>query len=440
MAEGEKKMTQIPFKKWYINVFCANYLFQGITTSMFAVIIPIYLISLIQTTNADITASDISFLASIILIPTAIKLVYGILGDKISSKKYGRRRIWVFFPVIMAGLGWILIALIITPQNAIITLVITGFIINMGIMMGDTAIDGFVLDIVPKEQLGRVQGKTWASRSIGQIAGGPALAFLIVLSPLVTVKTTFIILGLLTIGSAALIIFVKEPAVEFEVKLGTQLLAMFKSKKDYETYGFAFFNSIIDGVVLLFISLFILIQLGMVESAGMQLELGANDKSVYMAQANITLIVAGGIIVGAIVGGLITDFISRKYSTYFSVFLTTGGLLLMLIDTSVFGLLIFAFVTGTAMGWRHSSYSAVVGEMSKYHPEMDSTYFAWVNSLTNFGSVIGLVLAGIIFAKFGTYYAVFVVMAFVQLITLVPFAFMDPQHYEIKKLLNPKKI
>ncbi len=437
MTERKQKPEQIKFKKWYIGVFCANYLFQGITVSMFAVIVPIYLIILIQTAHATITASDISFLASIIMIPSAIKLIYGILGDKLSSKKYGRRRIWVFFPVVMAGLGWILIALIITAQNAIMVLVVAGFIINTGLMMGDTAIDGLVLDIAPKEQLGRIQGYTWGARSIGQIAGGPALAFLIVISPSITVKTTFIILGLLTMLSAALILFVTEPLLTFEVKIGAQVKAMFKTKKDYLTYGFAFFNSIIDGVVLLFISLFILIQLGMVESKGMDLELGTSDSSVYIAQANITLIIAAGIVLGAIIGGLITDFISRKHSTYFSVFLTVGGLFLMLIDTSLVGLLlIFAFITGAATGWRHSSYSAVVGEMSKYHPEMDATYFAWVNSLTNLGTVIGLTIAGIVFNMAGNYTSVFIVMALVQLLTLVPFAFMNPQHYEIKKRLT----
>ncbi len=438
MSEGKQKPEQFEFKKWYIGVFCTNYLFQGITVSMFSVIVPIYLITLVQKANAHITAAEISFLASIILIPSAIKLIYGILGDKLSSEKYGRRRIWVFFPVVMAGLGWVLIALLITPQNAIMVLVVMGFIINTGIMMGDTAIDGFVLDIVPKEQYGRVQGLTWAARSIGQIAGGPALAYLMLLSPMITVKVTFIILGLLTMGSAAFILILKEPPVDFEVLIGTHLKEMFKKKKDYLTYGFALFNSIIDVVVLLFLSIFILNQMGMIKTVGMNLETGTgtNDISIYVAQANITLIVAGGIVLGAVIGGMITDFISRKWSTYFSVFSTVGGLLLLLINTTILGLLIFAFITGFAMGWRHSAYSAVVGEMSKYHPEMDATYFAWVNSITNLGSVIGSTIAGIVFTMSGEFSMVFIIMALVQLLTLIPFIFLSPQHYEIKKRLN----
>ncbi len=42
--------------------------------------------------------------------------------------------------------------------NVYITLLLVGLLANIGISMGDTAIDGLILDICPKQQLGRTHG------------------------------------------------------------------------------------------------------------------------------------------------------------------------------------------------------------------------------------------------------------------------------------------
>ena len=55
----------IEYKKTYTGIFSLNYFFQGFTSSMFTVIIPIYLLSVITQEGGNITASDISFLAAI---------------------------------------------------------------------------------------------------------------------------------------------------------------------------------------------------------------------------------------------------------------------------------------------------------------------------------------------------------------------------------------
>ena len=82
----EKNKTE--FKSSYIGIFSLNYFFQGINQSMFAVIVPIYLIMELEA----ISGADISFLLSIVLMPFAIKFIYGMLSDKYALKNLGRRK------------------------------------------------------------------------------------------------------------------------------------------------------------------------------------------------------------------------------------------------------------------------------------------------------------------------------------------------------------
>jgi len=426
----------IEFKKSYTLIFSLNYLFQGFTTSMFAVIVPIYLLSLITSSGASITASGIEFIGSIILIPSAIKLLYGILIDKYGSKKLGHRRPWILFPVSLAGAMWIVLPFLISPANAIVMFVIIGFIINVGVMMGDTALDGLILDICPKERLGRIQGICWGFRSIGQIAGGPVLAFLIVIIDFISAETTFIILGILMILSSLFILYVQELKKYPIIQIKENLKEMFTHKRDYKTYSFALFNSIMDGVVLLFISLYILIQLNLVLEQGTSLSLGAFESDVYIFQANISFIISGGIIIGAIIGGAISDLVSRKLSVYFSVIAASISMFLMVISLNDILFFIFAFIIGITSGWRHSSYSAVIGEIAKKHESARATYFALCNSFTNLGTTLGLTLAGLILDLTGEYVMVFIIMALLQTITLLPFFVMEKEEYELKKVLN----
>ncbi|MHA1147199.1 MAG: MFS transporter [Promethearchaeota archaeon] len=424
----------LEFKSWYIFIFSSNYLLQGIVQSIFAVVIPIYLLSIIGT----VAASFIAILASIIMLPWAIKIVFGIISDKFGSKKHGRRRPWILSMITLAGIMWIILGIpgLLTQDNVIIIFLIAGVIINIGVAFADTVLDGLILDICPKEKLGSTQGTCWGFRSIGQIAGGPALAMLIVFVD-INVGTIFTLFGILSIIASLLMILIKEPTTYPEVNLKLHLKEMFNNRKDLQAYIFAIFNAVLDGIAMLFVSIFLLIQMDLIVLQGTNLSLPEGDVNIYLYQAFITFFVSLGIIIGAIVGGLYSDRKSRKHSVYLSLLITTIALLLMTIDTIIPMLIFFGVLIGVALGWRHSSYSAVVGEFSKKHPEMDSTYFSICNSFTNAGSVIGLLITGIIFDLTASFAIVFIFMALFSNIGLIAFLMMDPADYEFK--INNKK-
>ncbi|MBD3254840.1 MAG: MFS transporter [Candidatus Lokiarchaeota archaeon] len=429
MLEEKEK---IEYKKYYTTLFSINYLFQGFTNSMFTVIIPIYLLSLASQTGRKITASEISFIASVIMIGSAIKLLYGILSDKFAVKKLGRRRPWILFPVMTSGLFWILLPVLVSLGNIIFVFMICGLIINIGVMMADTALDGLILDICPHERLGRVQGLVWGFRSVGLISGGPILAFMVVFNIFTNIESTFYILGIAMIISAITILLIKEPLSIPKIYIIKNLKEMFKKKEDFKTYAFALLNAISEGVILLFISLFILIQLGIVKSDQMALSIaGRSSNQAFFYQSFISLLVSGGIVIGSIVMGWFVDVKSRKLGVYLGMIFLAISIFLLFLTENIAGLFIIAFIIGTGIGFRHSSYSPIAAAMSREHPEFDSTYFAFCNSLSNLGNTIGLILAAILLSVAGNFLIVFLIMAIAQLINLIPFSSIKSDYYEV---------
>ncbi len=173
----------IEYKSSYTLVFTINYLMQGIVMSTFAVIIPVFLIGFIGTLDA----SDLAFLATIVAAPILMKFIYGILTDRFGTKKLGRRKPWILVAGIISGFLFIALPILITPTNVLVIISILGFIIFLTLYIIDTATDAFILDICPKEKLGRTQGYCFGTRAIGTVTGGPIFLYLVVIFEVLTV-------------------------------------------------------------------------------------------------------------------------------------------------------------------------------------------------------------------------------------------------------------
>jgi len=174
--------------------------------------------------------------------------------------------------------------------------------------------------------------------------------------------------------------------------------------------------------------------MGLLTSTGTSLSLPSGDVDIYLYNGYLTMIISVGIVIGAIVGGQIADRITRKLSVYLAYIITTASLLLMLIPTTWQILLFISTIVGLAVGWRHSSYAAVVTEISKQHPEMDSTYYSICNAFANLGSSLGLSFTGIILRLTASYLTVFLFIAIISNLGLIGFILLSSKDYEHKKL------
>ncbi len=425
----------IELKKFYIGIFSLTYFTQGITQSFFTTIIPIYLLQLITTLDAG----KVSSVMSMILLPFGVKFIYGILSDKFGLKKRGRRKPWIIFPSIISGLLWIILPFVLTPSNAMLMVTFLGVLIVIGVAIVDTAIDGFILDLYPKERLGRVQGICWGFRSLGIIAGGPLLIVLF-LGLRSVVEFSFIILGFAMIVFPFLVLIIRETKKPLSINAFKNLKEIFYARKNWKVFGFSLFNAISDGVIFVILPLFVLIQWGLVGATGSEIVLIENF-NLYAPNALVALIIGLGIIIGSLIGGRIADLKSRKRSVYYSIIIETVCFLLFLIPVPWYILLIFSLFIGIASGWKYSAYSAVIGQESQLYPEMDSSYYATCSSFTNLGTTLGLQLTSILFLSFAglsvfvTYAFIFLIMGILINVDLLPFNFMDPKEYEINRAL-----
>ncbi|MFX1442667.1 MAG: MFS transporter [Promethearchaeota archaeon] len=372
---------------------------------------------------------------SIIFFPATIKIIYGILTDKTKTSKLGRRKPWIIIPDGIAGIVWIVIAFMIpaTFDAAISLFTITGIIVNFGIYISDTALDGFILNICPKDQLGRTQGFFWGLRAIGIIVGGPIILFFLIIVP---IQAIFISLGIMMLLFPILTLLIKDIEVPKVEGIGTALKLIFKKKENWKMFSYSFFMQIVGGIVYTFLALYILIKAGYIDPKGATL--ASLDINLYEPQALITLIISLGIIIGAILGDIVADKISRKIAVVSSMGLNTVSLLLLLVSAHIPVLIFLAFLVGLASGWIFSAYSAVTGEYSKQYPEYTSTYFSICVSFINFGTVLGMVLTGIMFNSLSKitsdtlliYSAIFIFMIILESIALIPFILLKQELYE----------
>ncbi|MGM0469765.1 MAG: MFS transporter [Promethearchaeati archaeon] len=429
------------FKTSYTAIFSVNYFIQGISQSLFSTIIPYYIIVQLE----QFTAAELGGFATIVLLPFAVKFIYGIISDKFSSKKFGRRKPWIIGPLIMSGLIWILIPFLVSTANVLLLFTIGGVIIVLGIAMADTAIDGLILDNCPKKQLGRVQGICWGFRSVGIITGGPLLVLIFILSGS-DIEWIFLGYGIAIIVSSFSVLVVKEIRVIENVRIKENLKLVFGKKKNWTVFAFALFNAFIDGVIFLFITIFVLIQAEIIPFTGGEIDLdiieeNITDEIIYGSSAIVNLIIGLGVIIGAVIGGWLADLKSRKLSFYSSMLITTISLLLFLINTWWGILIFFALLIGASSGWRNSGFSAIIGQESTQYPEVDVTYYATCNSFANIGTVIGLTATSTIFgllADLNFYFQFAVVLIFLAIVSnigIIPFWFMKEEEYEL-----PEKI
>ncbi|MBD3254240.1 MAG: MFS transporter [Candidatus Lokiarchaeota archaeon] len=422
------------YKNTYTGIFGLNYFTQGINTSIFTMVIPIYLL----TTYGVIESAALAFMLSIVMIPATIKIIYGILTDKVGSKKFGRRKPWIIFPASFGGIVWLIVSFITQTSfsMAVSLFTIAGIIVFFGMFTADTALDGFILDICPKEKLGSTQGFCWGLRAIGIIIGGPVILLFLIFLPL---QIILIGLGISMILFSLMTLLIQHIDIDKEINVVQNLKAIFKKGENWKVFAYSFFMQIVGGVVYTFLSLYILIRADYINPSGATLS-SLDSISLYEPQALITLIISIGIIVGALLGGFVADKVSRRAAVFSSMALNTVSLVLLLIPFPIIILIVISFFIGIASGWIFSSYSAVVAEYAQKYPDMTSTYFSISISFINFGTLLGLTITGIMFNIISNvtndvlliYGTIFIFMAILESIALIPFLAMDRNQYEYK--------
>ncbi len=430
--------NNVEYKNYYTAIFSLNYFVQGVNQSVYTVVLAIYILNLL----GYVDMADIALLGTIIAIPFILKLGFGLISDKIEIGKLGRRKPWILGPASFAGIMWIITPFLLfsNPTAAISIFTITGFFVMFGTAMADTAMDGFIMDICPKDRLGRVTGAVWGIRSVGIITGGLVILLLI---SYIQVEFIFFLLGILTIIFGWLTLTIKHRATTVDREIFTNLKIILKKGENWKVFLFSLGMLVVEAVVFLFIALYILIRAGLVNPVGATIEILEEDLNLYEPQAFITLIVSLGVLIGAFLGGRVADKVSRRAAVFVKFILTTGAMLLLLIpipSTLISILLIFAFIAGISSGWSSAAFSAVTSQYAKQYPDASGTYVSLCTSFINFGMILGLSMTGMIFRNAAAittnvleiYAIVFISMAILSSFAIIPFLSLDRKQYELQ--------
>jgi MFS family permease len=202
--------------------------------------------------------------------------------------------------------------------------------------------------------------------------------------------------------------------------------------------------AIFGAIMYVFLSLLVLIKIGLVNQKGAKIETFSENINLYLLQAIITIFISTGVIAGSIIGGRIADKKSRSFAVIFSFFLTSISTFLLFTPISSNGwhiVLIFATIVGISMGWNASALTSIISEYSKKYPETNLTYLSICSSFTNFGGVISLFTIGIIFNILASqtsdiilmYGIAFGSMTLIYLLgSLFTFFLMDKKQFEYK--------
>jgi MFS transporter, PAT family, beta-lactamase induction signal transducer AmpG len=144
------------------------YVAQGLPLGLMMFALPAWL------AQNNLPAGAIGGVVAMVTLPWTFKLIYGCVMDRYAFLAMGRRRPWII--VGQFGLLISFIALAVANPAAQDIALITAFAFALGLWSAvqDVAVDGLAVDILPADEIERVNGVLFAGQAIG-IAAGTAI-------------------------------------------------------------------------------------------------------------------------------------------------------------------------------------------------------------------------------------------------------------------------
>ena len=429
----------LEFKKSYGYIFSFFYSIQGLYNGIQWIIFPIYLITVLK----NIEFALILGIFSITTIPWTLKIFIGMMNDKFGTKKFGRRKPWIFIFSIWAGISFIVagIGLILISPNLIINFIIFWALMwNIGMAISDTALDGLILDVTPKDKLGKIQGYTWSMNTLMYMGGGILLGAIFIFFN--AVWLLFIFEGFLLFLAGFFPFYIKESVLTERINAFKNLKLILKTQTNWKVFIFSFIDSIPYGIVSLIYGLLVIIYMpnSPISATITSLSLTSESIDLFIMYSILGAFGCIGVIIGCIITGKIADK-KRRSAVYFAQVMYIPFLCIsVLFRGPIFLGIIMMIILGIGQGALTTSYQSIRGDIARQYPEMDSTYYALVISVLNTGQMVGFALSAfllIIFSNFYTefyliYFWIIIFMAGLQTLSFIIFMTINPREYEFK--------
>ena len=436
------------YKPYYTKIFALFYLVQGFVQGIPTLIFPVYIAELLGAQY------DITLIASMTFwgtLPWSIKMIIGVFNDKWGSPKYGRR-----FPFIATfgcfGALWWFIMAIYLPSDSSIYLFMTlyYFMTALGMGFADTAIDGLILDITPKENLARVQGFTWTCLLLGMGVGAMVFGYLFLALNIIPVL--FVMTGILTVIVSLLPRLIDEPPLKkiTAQDLGKDMLSLVTKKANWKLFINTFTASFSGVVIATFLGYVILSTIGIISVEDTLLSISTGATIDLLGWSTIFYLSQGtGTILGSLVSGRFSDKDRRKtaliaYYVYIPLILFT--IVPFVLTNAFLPAIIIGIFLQVALGfiqaWLLISGSTIRGDIAKKeYPDLKSTYYSILISFWNFGQSFGSLAGGTWLFSYlaittltfnAMYFILCTLCSTVMFVSFMLFRIIDPKLYEFE--------
>ena len=125
------------------------------------------------------SAADIGSVQAMVILPWTLKLPYGLLMDRYAFLAMGRRRPWIIIGQFGLVAALVAMALVNPGVHQISLIAAFAFALGLSSAVQDVAVDGLAVDILPADEIERVNGYMFGGQAIGTATGAAASGYLL---------------------------------------------------------------------------------------------------------------------------------------------------------------------------------------------------------------------------------------------------------------------
>ena len=352
-----------------------------------------------------IQIDSITSLTAILVFPWVFKFLWAPLIDSFRSEKRGYK-FWIFLSQTFMGLA-LLPLIFIQPQTNFLVWGLLLFLHSIFAATQDVSIDALVINIVVRDERGKINGFMNAGMLIGRsIFGGGTL----IIASSLGLKYVIILLIITIFSTMLLLVFIKEPFVQ------TKTETQFRIFKENFVLSFSDKNTWLAII-------FALTAAASFESAGalagpFLTDLNINSESIGIFFA---LPVVAAMLIGGIIGGYVSDKTRRKNSV--TIFLI--GFVACVLFISIYNLnggtdsfVYFSLFTTMYLFVGLFTASSYALFMDLTNPIIGGTQFSTYMAATNGCEAWAVWLAGITTTSY-SYSHAFILMSIISLLSLI---------------------
>lgn len=397
----ERKVAMSTARVRYLRLalYAAVYFLEGAVLTYFTAFNVLYLRSF------NLSFSLIGIVGGITLTPFILKILIGLLSDRVNPFRLGHRKPYIVAGLILQSLAFLLIPLF-DPNSQFGLYLGLMVLAALGMSTYDTTTDGLSIDTTPPQDRGLVQGLMVGGRALSMVVTAAVMGAFAEREQWAGNFYLIAGLGALTLVLAFLVQDQRERKPEMQ--FSGAAFASFKNK-----------------AFLLFVFVGLIYPLALYSAQGMVGAFLNEGLGIPLATVGLYTSVFGvGTVLGGVVGGPLMRKIGERSSLLAALLLTSAVTFILAVTPSAGLMWAVVFLFGCAFGYYETAYFAI--GMDFADPRIAAFMFAVIMAVGNFGIAGGQPLAGVLVDALG-FRPMFAIFAVIHLLAL-PLVFAIFRH------------